>query len=162
MKKLKTIGDMVFCLVLVSPMISFALAAIIGEPEIFGIGGIIRYSWVMWCFIPLGILSIIIGRKLKQEKQSYIKNYIIAFICIPLLMLFGSYRFIFNVVSYDVEKVASVERAIDLDLPNQVKISTIDFDSYNVSYLKTTYETERMKFENEIKKTHCGKRIYVL
>ena len=47
-------------------MISFSLAALIGEADIFGVAGIIRYSWIMWLFIPVGVLSILIGMELKK------------------------------------------------------------------------------------------------
>lgn len=65
----------------------------------------------MLLFIPIGILSILIGIKLKKNKQNYKKNFIAAFICIPLLLIFGSYRLISkNVVSYDVNKVSTIEK----------------------------------------------------
>lgn len=99
MKKIKIIANILFWITLVSPMVSFSLASIIGEADIFGVAGIVRYSWVMWFFIPIGILSIIVAGKLKQAKLKYKKNYVVAFICLPLLILFGSYRFIFSDIS---------------------------------------------------------------
>ena len=94
MKKEKVLGNILFWMTLISPMISFSLASMIGEAEIFGVAGIIRYSWLMILFIPVGILSILIGLKLKKGKQEYKKNIIVAVIVLPLLAIFGSYRFI--------------------------------------------------------------------
>lgn len=151
MKTIKFLGNILFWLTLFSPMVAFTLASTIGEPEIFDIAGMVRYSWVMWFFIPIAVLSILIGVKLKKLGESYKKNFIIAFICIPLIIIFGSYRFIFSdVVSYDVGKVAIVEDIIGLDLPNEIKIATMPFDSYTESYAKIIDEEAREKFEQEL------------
>lgn len=44
MKKEISLAKMLFWLTLISPMISFSLACLIGEADIFGITGMIRYS----------------------------------------------------------------------------------------------------------------------
>ena len=116
MKKEKVLGNILFWMTLISPMISFSLASMIGEAEIFGVAGIIRYSWLMILFIPVGILSILIGLQLKKNKQKYKKNLIVAFISLPLLIIFGSYRFIFNSnISYDINNVLTIEDKIDIE-----------------------------------------------
>lgn len=51
MKKIKQVGDLLFWMTLISPIFSFALSSIIGEAYIFGVAGIIRYSWIMLFFI---------------------------------------------------------------------------------------------------------------
>jgi len=150
MKKIKIIANLLFWITLVSPMVSFSLASIIGEADIFGVAGIVRYSWVMWFFVPIGILSLLIGVKLKKAKLKYKKNYIIAFICLPLLILFGSYRFIFSDISYDINRVVIIEQTTNLELPNRVKIVTEKIDSYYVSYLKIVNGEEKRNFESEI------------
>ena len=131
-------------------MAAFVLASVVGEVNIFGVAGIVRYSWVMLFFIPLGVLSILIGNKLKKSNQKYKKNYIIAFICVPLLMIFGSYRFIFDSISYDVDRITAIEKEIKLELPNQIKIATNSFDSYNLSYAKIVDTESKTIFENEL------------
>ena len=146
----KKIGTVLFLLTLISPMASFALASMIGEAEIFGVAGILRYSWIMWLFIPIGLLSILVGLKLKNNKQKYKKNLIIAFVCLPIIIIFGSYRFIFNNISYDVDKVMVVEDKSNLRLPEQIKIATNEFDSYNLSYIKIVSQESRVSFENEL------------
>ena len=147
MKKEKLFGNILFWLTLISPMVSFSLAGAIGEANIFGVAGIVRYSWVMWLFIPVGVLSIIIGLKLKKSNQKYKKNFVIAFVCLSLLVIFGSYRFVFNNVSYDVSKASIVEDKIDLELPDEIKIATIKLDSYNISYVKIVNEESKETFE---------------
>ena len=150
MKKLKNLGNLIFWATLISPMVSFMLASIVGEAEIFGIAGIVKYSWIMWLFTPLAMLSIFVGVKLKKKEQKYKKNYIVALICLPLLIIWGSFKFIFNTFSYNADKITVIEREIKLDLPKQVKIATEKFDSYNVSYAKIIDSRAAEDFKNAI------------
>ena len=152
MEKRKTLGDILFWSVLISPVISFALASMIGEAYIFGVAGIVRYSWIMLIFIPLGILSILVGIKLQQNKQSYKKNFIIAVICLPFLMIFGSYRFVFNSdISYDINKVLQIEEKINFEIPNEIKVATNKLDLYDISYVKFINNESKEAFEQEIR-----------
>lgn len=152
MKKEKTLGNILFWITLFSPIISFSLASRIGEANIFGVAGIVRYSWLMILFIPIGILSISIGFKLKKAKQKYKKNLIIAFVCIPLLIIFGSYRIIFNnTISYDTNIVLTIKNEAKITLPNEIKVATIKFDLYDISYAKIIDNECKEKFEQEIK-----------
>ena len=147
----RVLGNILFWITLISPIVSFSLASMIGEADIFGFVGMIRYSWVMLLFIPIGILSILIGFKLKNSKQKYKKNFIISFICLPLLIIFGSYRFIFiNAVSYDVNVVSIIEEKINLEIPDDIKVATNKLDLYNISYLKIINSESNDMFEPEI------------
>lgn len=151
MKKNRILGNALFWITLITPMISFSLVCKIGETDIFDIAGIIRWSWVMWLFIPIGILSILIGFKLKKSNQKYKKNFIISFICIPLLVIFGSYRFIFDdVVLYDVNKVSIIENKINIKIPDNIKVATLRQDLYEKTYVKINDNDSRYVFEQEI------------
>ncbi|MGN0807251.1 MAG: hypothetical protein ACI4MN_02260 [Candidatus Coproplasma sp.] len=153
MKKIKIIGNIIFWLTLISPIAGFALACIIGEVNIFSIAGMVRYSWVMWCFIPFGVASIIIAIILKKNNLRYKKNLVIAFICVPIIILFGLFRFIFinNVFTYDSNSVVIVEQKSELELPHQVKIASYKLDSYTESYLKITDKEEKENYEDNLK-----------
>ena len=152
MDKKRTLGNILFWTTLISPMLSFSIAGMIGESNVFGVVGIIRYSWVMLLFIPIGILSILFGFKLKNSKQKYKKNFIISFICLPLLILFGSYRFIFNgVVSYNVNEVSIIEDKINFEIPDDIKVATNKLDLYNISYVKIVDSESKDVFEQEIR-----------
>ncbi|MGM9899282.1 MAG: hypothetical protein ACI32E_01725 [Bacilli bacterium] len=148
----KILGNIFFWTTLISPIVSFSLACIIGETDIFGVAGIIRYSWVMLLFIPIGIISIIIGLELKNSKQKYKKNFVISLICLPLLVIFGSYRFIFNnFVSYDVNEILIIEEKINFDIPDVIKVATNKLDLYNISYVKIIDSESKDCFEQEIR-----------
>lgn len=152
MKKARTLGNISFWATLISPMISFLLASMIGEVEIFGVAGIIRYSWIMLLFIPVGVLSIFAGINLKKSNQKYKKNFVITFICVPLLMFFGSYRLIFNQsISYGVDKVSIIEDTINIEIPDEIKVATTKLDLYSESYVKIVDSKEKDVFEQEIK-----------
>lgn len=151
-KRIKFFSNIIFGATLISPMFSFVIACLIGEVNIFGMAGSIRYFWIMWLFIPLGVLSIIIAIKLKQNKQEYKKNYIVAIICIPLLIIFGSFRFLSSDISYDADKLNYTAKITKLELPKQVKIANIDLESYTVSYLKIIDEKEKNNFEYKLEK----------
>ena len=105
----------------------------------------------MWLFIPIGIFSIVIGQKLKRSNQKYKKNFIVAGICLPLLLIFGSYRFIFDNITYDTVRISSVESKISMDIPDEIKMATIDFDLYSMSYVKILEKESQESFEEEIK-----------
>ena len=68
----------------------------------------------------------------------------------PLLLIFGSYRFIFQYFSYDVDKVATIESKISIDLPNDVKVATDKLNSYDESYVKIVSEESKKLFEQEL------------
>ena len=151
MNKKRILGNILFWTTLISPIVSFSIASIIGEANIFGVAGIIRYSWVMLLFIPIGILSIVIGFKLKNSTQKYKKNFIVSFICLPLLIIFGSYRFIFNsIVSYDVNEVSIIEEKINFEIPRDIKVATNKLDLYDISYLKILNSESKDMFEQEV------------
>ena len=151
MGKKRLLGNILFWTTLISPIVSFSLASMIGEADIFGVAGIVRYSWVMLLFIPIGILSIFIGFKLKNSTQKYKKNFIVSFICLPLLIIFGSYRFVFNsAVSYDVNEVSIIEEKINFEIPDDIKVATNKLDLYNISYIKIISNESKDVFEQEI------------
>lgn len=151
MNKKRILGNILFWTTLISPIVSFSIASMIGEANIFGVAGIIRYSWVMLLFIPIGILSILIGFKLKNSTQKYKKNFVVSFICLPLLIIFGSYRFIFNsVVSYDVNEISIIEEKINFEIPRDIKVATNKLDLYDIIYLKILNSESKDMFEQEV------------
>ena len=150
MKK-RILGIILFWATLISPIVSFSLAAEIGESNIFAVAGIVRYSWIMLLFIPIGVISLIIGFKLKISKQKYKKNFIIAFICLPLLIIFGNYRFIFyNIISYDTNEVSIIEDKINYEIPDNIKVAKVKLDLYNICYAKIIDNESKEVFEQEI------------
>lgn len=153
-----SISGLIFALTIASVPVSFWVASLMGEPEIFGIAGILRYSWFMWLFVPISIVLLVLGKWLKINGQKYKKNYIAGVICLLLLLTFGSYRFIFSeAVSYDVSEISVVNEKINLQLPSEIKTATNKFDNYKITYAKITDDFAANQFENEIKNNNLWK-----
>lgn len=151
MKKIKFLGNTVFLLTIISPVVAFVIAASVGEAEIFGVGGIVRYSWVMLTFLPVGILSVVIGAILKKRNEGGLKNIVVACICVPILLIFGSYRFIFNNFTYDEASITYIEEFASINLPSDMKIVTNDMNAYVISYAKINSQEEKIEFEQNLK-----------
>lgn len=148
MRKKVIIGRILFWMTIISLLFSFVLVTIIGEPEIFSITGIVRYSWIMLLFIPVGVASIIYGFILRKHNRKYIKNFIVAFICIPLLIIFGTFRFNFrNIVYYDNSNIIEVEKTGNYNFPEHLKITTQVFQEYKITRAKITDSNEKLNFE---------------
>ena len=141
MKKEEFFGDILFLLTLISPFVSLVIISIFGEPEIFSALGMTRYIWIMLLFIPIGVLSILIGLKLKKGKQEYKKNIIVAVIVLPLLAIFGSYRFIDSNISYDTDIIITL-----ITLSKYKLVSLVTINGEEVGYVES-----KEKFEQEIK-----------
>ena len=106
MKLMKMLGWVIFWGCFLSIPLSFSMVCKVGEVEIFSAPGLVRYSWVMWLFIPIGVCSILIAVVLKSKNLGYKKNIISGCISITLLFLFGSYFLLFaHVVTYDEKPI---------------------------------------------------------
>ena len=148
MKCSKIIINILVILTIVSLPLSFSICAIVGEAEIFGVAGIIRYSWIMLLFSPIGFLTLLMGKWLKNTGKTH---KIVAWICIPILLIFGSYKFIFNDISYDVHNVHIAAEKIDPELPNSIKVASHNHGGYSVSYVKITDDGEAISFAEDIR-----------
>lgn len=148
-KKLLIIGNIAFIMSLISPMLSFALATTVGEVEIFGVAGIVRYSWIMLLFIPFGIISFIMGGLLKKSNKKYLKNQIVAYVTIPFLLVMGSYRFIYaSINDYSPSLLSQIEQDVNINLPDNVKIATtLREEEQAESYVKIIDSQEKLDFE---------------
>lgn len=153
---MKKIAFILFFLSLSAPLIAFSLSTYIGETSIFGIGGAIKYSWIFLLFIPIPISSIILAFTLMHKKLKYKKNLIAAFISLPLLIIFSTYRIVYsNMYSYDNSKIIDIEKKINISLPDNVKIVTNTIT--NLSYVKISNLQNKEIFEENIKKSEFWK-----
>lgn len=147
----KTLGTISFIVSLLSPFMAMALVDRFGEVEIFSTAGMQRYSWIFWIFIPVVAISYLLGKKLKEAGLKYKHNYIIAFVLIPIFIIFGSFRWMFpNTYFDDQSNIKDVETQIGIDLPDDLKTSTSYWDDHILSYAKILNSQEKENFENEI------------
>lgn len=139
-----------------SPPLAFSICAIVGEAEIFGVAGIIRYSWIILLFIPFGILTLLAGKKEKECGRKYTRFYVAACISLPLLLVFGSYRFIVQGISYSVSDVYTIEEKTNLDFPNSIRLAAHDYSGNDVLYIKIADVDEAASFSTVMSSNvHC-------
>lgn len=155
MKRIKFLSTLFFILTIVSTLFAIFLSMNIGEQSFFGPPGTIRYSWVMYFFLPFGFCSLFIGFYLRRKKIRAAKNFIVSFICIPILLIFGSYRFIMNDnLDYSPKRMLDIEAETTLPLPHDVKIATWIYDDYAISYAKILDSNEDAEFRNTFSTNH--------
>ena len=153
MKLMKMLGWVIFWGCFLSIPLSFSIVCKVGEVEIFSAPGLVRYSWVMWLFIPIGVCSILIAVILKSKNLGYKKNIISGCISIALLFLFGSYFLLFaHVVTYDEKPIIAAEEKAQVSLPDNIKIASHanDDGKFLITYAKLLDESEKASFEAEI------------
>lgn len=151
MKKLSLLGNLIFVLTIATPFLSFVVLCIVGRADIFGSAGTIKYSWIAWLFIPVGIVSAIVGILLKKNNLKYKKNYVAAGICLTVLCLMGSYCFIFSdVFTSDMSVYTATEKTVSFDLPENVEVITEPWELYVVTNAVIIDNDEKANFESEI------------
>lgn len=89
----------------------------------------IKYMWIFWCFLPVPILSIILGFKYKKAGFKCTKNIIGGFIIVFLLLGYGSFSMIFN-FSQDYDMIDKYRNIIDADLPSNGELEIQNWDTY--------------------------------
>lgn len=138
----KYLHIILFVVAIITPLFSFALCTIVGESDFYGMAGIMRYTWIMWCFIPIPLLLFLNGIK---SKKRYYK--VVAIIVIIILTIFGSYKFIFSeYFDYNKEIVASTSRIMQIYMPEDVKVATNKSQGFKISYVKILNHSEEEAF----------------
>lgn len=116
--------------------------------------------WVFYLFLPIPILSIILGIKYKKVGYKCTKNIVAGFIIGFLLTVYGSFPFIFeNSYIEDYSLVNEVEEKINFELPDNGEIKTINWDEsamgaikiISTSYIEFSDNDEIEKFVSDIK-----------
>lgn len=130
--RLKTVSNLLFILSIAT--IFFALAALAIMSQKSYPFHMVRNMWVFYLFIPIPIASIVFGFHLKKRGYRYKKNVIIGFIMSILLLIYGSFSFIFaNEYSNDETLAKETEELLLIDLPEYYRIDTKDFSGHTQS-----------------------------
>ena len=125
MKKNNVTGIILLILSIVSAPICFAVACLVGESEIFGIGGIVYYSWIIYFAAFVSAASLGFALHAKRNGYHHKKNMVIALIVIPISIIFGSYRFVFSSnFDYSNKILVSVNQKTGLSIPTSGKVVT--------------------------------------
>ncbi len=149
-KKLNILGNVAFWFTLFTINISICLIICIGHINGDRYERIIKYSFINWCFIPIVVICLLIGKKLKKNNQKYKKNYIISFIMLPILIVLGSLRFVITDFTYDVNRINVIQNKVKVSLPTKINVTTRKYDSYNISYVSINDKECKKKFTQEV------------
>lgn len=85
--------------------------------------------WVFWCFLPIPILSIVLGFKYKRVGYKCTKNIIAGFIIGFLLLGFGSFS-MFKTFEVGYNKISDYKGIIDAKLPNNGELEIQNWGTY--------------------------------
>lgn len=132
-------------------VIAFAIMCICGDVEVFGVSNALRYSWIMYLFIPVSICILVWSIRLLSLKNKIgLLGVVTTTLVLPTLLTFGSFRLIFQ-VNTSVDFVQDLEEVIQYDLPNNLSAITVDHSTYEEHRLKIENSEEKLIFEQEIR-----------
>jgi hypothetical protein len=159
MKKNALLNGLVCAVPLIVLPVSFSVMAGLGRPDIFGVGGLVRYSWVMWFFLPVLFFPIFWGVRCKKHFTPYKRYFVVSIISILLVLVFGSFRFAFSdMIDYSTDSISYIEGFADVYIPDDVKMVTEHmenvqgFDPYYISYILLTDPAQVSTFEREVQR----------
>ncbi len=89
----------------------------------------VKNMWVFWCWLPIPIVSIVLGFKYKKAGYKCKKNIVAGFIIGILLMVYGSFC-MFPTFSEDYDKISPYKGIIDAKLPNSGTLEIQDWGTY--------------------------------
>jgi len=88
-----------------------------------------KNMWVFWCWLPIPILSIILGFKYKKAGFKCTKNIVGGFIIGFFLLVYGSFC-MFPTNEQDYTKINDYKEIVNLELPDSGVLEIIDWDSH--------------------------------
>ena len=88
-----------------------------------------KNMWVFWCWLPIPVLSIILGFKYKKTGFKCTKNIVSGFIIGFLLLIYGAFC-MFPTFSQDYNEIYAYQNIIDAKLPSNGELEIQDWDTY--------------------------------
>ena len=85
--------------------------------------------WVFWCWLPVPISSIILGKKYKKEGFKCTKNIVAGYIIAVFLFMYGAFVF-FPTSEQDYSKINEYKEIINLELPSAGVLEIQNWDTY--------------------------------
>lgn len=95
---------------------SFTLSVVLeGKPTILSND----YMWVFWFWLPIPILSIVLGFKYRTQGFKSTKNIVAGFIVGISLLVFGSFSFIFPSIEIEYSNINNYSKILNVDFPSK-------------------------------------------
>lgn len=84
-------------------------------------------TWVFWLWLPIPLLSIVLGFKYKKEGIKCTKNIIAGFIMAFLLLIYGSFSLLPS-FEVDYKEIYQYSNILNIELPKDGKLISYDVD----------------------------------
>lgn len=107
----------------------------------------IRNAWVFWCWLPIPVLSIILGFKYKNAGFKCTKNIVGGFIIGFLMLIYGSFC-LMPTFEQDYNKIDAYKNYIDAPLPNNGELEIQNWGTY-FDEDKTNYTIINVYYDKE-------------
>lgn len=107
----------------------------------------IKNMWVFWCFLPIPILSIVLGYRYKRAGFKCTKNIVGGYIIGFFLLIYGC-LWMFPTPSRDYEEIDKYRSIIDAKLPTNGELEIQEWNTY-FDEDKTNYVTINAYYEKE-------------
>lgn len=153
--KIKLLLVVLFILTITSLWFGLGTSMFLGEIANIHSSLFTKHMWGMWFWLPIPILSIILGIKYKKRGVKCTKNIVAGFIIGILLLIYGSFSFIFN-FEVDYSEIYNYEQIVGLEIPSKGVFMKQKWDEsylfeHVTNYAKFTDVKETEKFGEEIK-----------
>lgn len=118
-----------------------------------------KNTWVFWLWLPIPIISIILGIKYNKVGFKTTKNIVAGFIVTFLLLIYGSFSLL---PSYTVEydEINNYKSFLNIDIPNEGELQIQDWNAYSeddkkdFTVIEAYYDNiDTNKIENSIEKS---------
>lgn len=106
-----------------------------------------NHIWVFWCWLPIPVLSIILGFKYKNAGFKCTKNIVGGFIIGFLMLIYGSFC-LMPTFEQDYNKIDAYKNYIDAPLPNNGELEIQNWGTY-FDEDKTNYTIINVYYDKE-------------
>lgn len=97
----------------------------------------VKYAWGFWIWLPIPLLSIILGFRYKKRGVKCTKNIISGFIVGIILLIFGCFCF-FPIGESSYSKIYQYENVLNIPLPSDGILTENYYDTFGDSITKFT------------------------
>lgn len=156
---IKIVMNLLFILTIVSIFAALLTWSFVNEnSDKTGIFSFVNTTWTFWLWLPIPVVSIILGYKYKKLGLKCKKNIVAGYIIAILLLIYGSFWFLTPNYSADYSEIYNYKNIIGITLPKKGKLEKIKWD-YTSETDKTNYQSiyvyydkdSASKLEKEIK-----------
>lgn len=112
-----------------------------------------KKMWILYTWLPIPILSIIMGFRYQQSNGSANKNIIVGILVSIFLLIFGSFSFLFNDdLSFEYDTIMNINRSRELHMnisyPGNLGLKTSNYKVTIVTYQSDEIPTIEEQIKN--------------